>query len=82
MVFETDQFASRATQLVPPLERDDPNNPGQTMKVPVSIPLEIDLALHAAPAFFLLGDYLFFSPPFSKKMRPAAISACITVAYW
>jgi hypothetical protein len=52
------------------------------MKVPVSIPLEIDLALHAAPAFFLLGDYLFFSPPFSKKMRPAAISACITVAYW
>ncbi len=52
------------------------------MKVPVEIDLSIDLAMHAAPALFLLVDYLFFSPPFSRAVRPIAVSTTTTVAYW
>ncbi|KDN40424.1 hypothetical protein K437DRAFT_258649 [Tilletiaria anomala UBC 951] len=67
--------------LVPPIERYDPQSPGLAIKVPVKIPIEIDLALHAAPSLFLLVDYLVFSPPFFKSMKPAAVSTTLTIAY-
>lgn len=41
--------------LVPPRLTDDPNNPGQVIKESIRLPLSADLAMHAAPAIFLLA---------------------------
>lgn len=68
--------------LIPPKKMIDPNNPAQFIWQTVRIPLHIDLSLHAAPALFLLVDYLFFSPPFPSSIKPTAISATATIAYW
>ncbi|CEH11875.1 Beta-2-glycoprotein I [Ceraceosorus bombacis] len=67
--------------LVPPRLTDDPNNPGQVIKESIRLPLSADLAMHAAPAVFLLADFLLVSPPFPKKVRPAFVSGIATVAY-
>lgn len=68
--------------MVPPRKVADPDNPAQFIWQTVRIPLTIDLSLHAAPALFLLVDYLFFSPPFPASIKPTFISASTTIAYW
>jgi hypothetical protein len=40
--------------LAPPRNREDPSNPAQMISETVRIPLSIDLAMHFAPAIFLL----------------------------
>ncbi|UZJ57387.1 hypothetical protein CBS101457_006707 [Exobasidium rhododendri] len=67
--------------LVPPLRVVDPDNPAQFIMKTVRIPLLADLSMHAAPAIFLLVDYLVFSPPFPKSIRPTLISASVTISY-
>jgi len=45
------------------------------------IPLPLDLSLHAVPALILWIDFLFLSPPFSKKSRPWFLSILLTAGY-
>jgi hypothetical protein len=67
--------------LIPPRKVADPLNPAQFIFETVRLPLLDDLSFHAAPAIFLLIDYLAFQPPFPKEIRPAFISALSTGLY-
>lgn len=67
--------------LTPPRQIADPDNPGQILFESVRLPLALDLALHALPATFLWLDFLLFSKPFPKSVRPALVSVAATVAY-
>ena len=49
----------------------------------VSIPLEVDLSLHAVPAIVLLIDLLLLSPPWSiTTVQAFGLSGTLAVAYW
>lgn len=67
--------------LIPPRKVMDPNNPAQFIMETVRLPLLDDLSFHAAPAIFLVLDYLIFEPTFPKDIHPAAVSALSTAAY-
>ncbi|MCO5589615.1 hypothetical protein L7F22_043583 [Adiantum nelumboides] len=67
--------------LIPPRKVMNPDNPAQLIWETVRLPLLDDLSFHAAPAIFLVLDYLIFEPPFPKEIHPAAVSALSTAAY-
>lgn len=67
--------------LIPPRKVADPRNPAQFIWETIRLPLLDDLSFHAAPAIFLLVDYLAFSPPFPKDIHPLLVSAFSTAAY-
>lgn len=67
--------------LIPPRKVMNPDNPAQFIWETVRLPLLDDLSFHAAPAIFLVLDYLIFEPEFSKEIHPAAVSAFSTAAY-
>lgn len=67
--------------LIPPRKVMNPDNPAQFIWETVRLPLLDDLAFHAAPAIFLVLDYLIFEPPFPQEIHPAAVSAFSTAAY-
>ncbi|GAA5892987.1 hypothetical protein JCM6882_006910 [Rhodosporidiobolus microsporus] len=45
------------------------------------LPFWVDVSIHGLPALYLWLDFLLFSPPFPKRVRPNLLACTATAAY-
>ncbi|GAA6018816.1 hypothetical protein JCM10207_000250 [Rhodosporidiobolus poonsookiae] len=45
------------------------------------LPFAVDMSMHGLPAVYLWVDFLLFSPPFPKRVRPILLATGATAAY-